>query len=434
VRLSGPRSLEILGRIFRPKVGAFPSTPFQLRLGYIVDPDMNEVLDEVLVSFMKAPFSYTREDMVEINSHSGIQVISNILNLTLRQGARLARPGEFTYRAFMNGRINLTQAEAVLDLINARSKEGLSIAISTLEGGLSDKIKMMREELGSCLSELEALIDFPEEEVEVDLEALGERVQREALKIQELLEANKARKIWMEGIHVVIAGQVNAGKSSLLNRIVEAPKAIVTAIPGTTRDLLEVPYILEGIPVKLVDTAGIGTPKDEAERIGIERAKHTMDEADIVLVVVDQSEGLRSEDLNIWERVKDKAILVMNKCDLALKVDPREVETRFKGQWALVSALTGEGIPLLKQKIRDRLLAGVHGFKERLCPNLRQAEALRNALKRLEEFKELSQHNSPLDILAQPLWEALRYLDEITGNDVSQEVLDKIFSSFCIGK
>jgi len=426
--------LEILKRIFRPKSGKFPSKPFQLRLGYIVDPATQEPLDEVLVSFMKSPFSYTREDMVEINSHSGIQVISSILELILRQGARLARPGEFTYRAFINGRINLTQAEAVLDLINARSKEGISIAISSLEGALSKRLELIRDELSSCLSELEALIDFPDEDVNVDLLALDERIQKQILDIKGLLEANRARKIWIEGIHVVIAGRVNAGKSSLLNRIVEAPKAIVTAIPGTTRDLLEVPYILEGIPVKLVDTAGMGVPRDEAERIGIERAKEIMDEADIVLVVIDQSKGLVSEDLDIWEKVKDKAIAVINKCDLPLNINPKELEISFKGQVSFVSALTGEGIPSLKEKIRERLLSNVFSFKERLCPNLRQAEALKNALECLEEFKSLLNDKGPLDLLAQPLWEALRHLDEITGHDVSEEVLHKIFSSFCIGK
>lgn len=436
IRLSGPRAHHIIEEIFTPYRDT-PPKPFVLRLGYIRDPETGQKIDEVLVSIMKAPFSYTREDMAEINSHSGFGVLTQILELTFKYGARLARPGEFTYRAYLNGRIDLAQAEAILDLISAPSKEGLSIAFSTLKGNLSERIHHIRERLLDLLKELEALIDFPEEDLEISWDQIEESLKEVIQEISELIEAHNSRRLWLEGIHVVIGGRTNAGKSSLLNRLVDSPKAIVTPIPGTTRDLLEVPFLLEGIPLKLIDTAGIGIPKDEAERIGIERALKGIEEADTLIYVVDQTKGIFEEDLGILEKNSKKAILALNKCDLP--INPKLAETLSKVPKGIcpiyVSALSGSGIEELKKAIRENVLksSGIESTPL-LSPNLRQTAQLKAAQDSLKSFLKLSKENAPLDILAEELREAIRHLDEVIGKDISDEVLEKIFSSFCIGK
>ncbi|MFN3535041.1 MAG: tRNA uridine-5-carboxymethylaminomethyl(34) synthesis GTPase MnmE, partial [Desulfatiglandales bacterium] len=357
LRLSGPKAHEILSAIFVPKKKG-PLRPFSLRLGNIVDPDTGDKLDEVLVSIMKAPYSYTREDMAEIQSHSGIGILISILELTLRLGARPAQPGEFTYRAFLNGRLDLPQAEAVMDLVQTPSKKGQSMALNALMGKLSEKVDSVRERLLEALSFLEALIEFPEEELGIDLSLTFLPLKDLIPEMEELIEAHRSRRIWFEGIYVVIAGRTNAGKSSLLNRLIQSPRAIVTPLPGTTRDLLEVPYLLEGIPVKLVDTAGIGVPKDEAEEMGIERAMESIEAADVIIYVVDQSVGVREEDISVIRSHAQNTVVTLNKADLPRSISVENIEKMLPEgvPYAFVSALTGFGIGELKGKIKEKVL------------------------------------------------------------------------------
>jgi tRNA modification GTPase len=439
IRLSGTLSEKIARTIFRPEkpVGSFQSR--RLYLGNVVDPVSGQVIDEVLLSFMKAPSTYTREDVVEINSHSGYLLLQRILEVVLQQGARIAQPGEFTFRSFINGRIDLTQAEAIVDLINSKSERGLLLASQQIKGAFREEIGKLRQAVLGLLAQVEVAIDFPDEEEGVFAVEKSETFIRNALiqPIEKLIASHEQRRMWIEGIATVIVGRVNAGKSSLLNRLLNEERALVTPIPGTTRDIIESTIHVKGLPLRIMDTAGFRKVKGKLERLGVEMTEKKMGEADLILLVIDQGRSLSQDDLNLVAKIRGKrALVVLNKMDLPLKADVDSLKKKMDGTgFVKISALTGEGIEDLQQAILDLiLLGGADDAASNIAPNLRHTLALSAAS---ESFKK-ALHNItsglPLEIIAADLTSGLEALSEITGEQSSEELLDTIFSRFCIGK
>jgi tRNA modification GTPase len=439
IRISGPKAPQIVQKLFKPHSPTRVFRTHRLYLGHLIDPASGGVIDEVLLSFMKAPHSYTKEDVVEVNSHSGLALLSKILQIVLDEGARLANPGEFTLRAFLNGRIDLTQAEAVVDLINAKSERGLRLASGQMQGALREKLDGLRLEILDILAQLEAAIDFPEEEAtSLDCEAVSSRVKRELLDpIEEIMTAHRHRKLWLDGIDTVIVGRVNAGKSSLLNRLLDEERAIVTPIPGTTRDIIESIIQIEGLPLKLMDTAGIRCVGDEVERIGVQRSEERLAEADLALVVVDRSRPLNEDDLAVLAKSEPgKSIVVLNKIDLIGRLDDGALMEAVNGSPVVrISALTGEGLSDLRRSIRDVALEGsLEMTTSHLVPNLRQKQALEEASRCFGDAVHNLQEAQPLEIVAADLTAGLDALGEIIGKTTTQAVLDRIFEQFCLGK
>lgn len=434
VRISGPRAVEIAEKIFKAKSGVRRFQPRRLYLGRIFDPASGEDLDEVLLSFMKAPRSYTREDVVEINSHSGYLLLSKVLQIILDQGARLANPGEFTLRAFLNGRMDLTQAEAVVDLINAQSERGLHLASEQIGGSFAQEIEKLRLAVIDILSLAEVSIDFPDEEVGPVDQALAGRIEEALSKVRSLLQAHARKRVWIDGVKTVIAGRVNAGKSSLLNRLLEEERALVTPVPGTTRDFVESTVTIEGLPLRLIDTAGFRKTKNEVEKAGMSLSEKKLSEADLVLLVLDQARPSADEDLALLQRVRaGKALVVLNKIDL-----PAKLSAPPEG-WGLpvarISALTGEGIDPLRRAIRACILeGGMEADASHAAPNLRHKGLLTEASEFFESAAKGAREQAPMELVAVDLKSGLDALDEILGKRTSGEILDRIFSQFCLGK
>lgn len=439
IRISGHTAEDIARKIFRSKSQIKSFDSFRLYLGHIIDPESNLPIDEVLLSIMRAPFSYTREDVVEVNSHSGYTILSHILQIILRTGARLARPGEFTLRAFLNGRIDLTQAEAIIDLVNAKGDMSVRLATNQLVGGLKTKISEIRQVLIEILTEIECSIDFPDEESpKLTKSHLADRLNEKVLKpIKQLIAAYTQRKIWHEGIAVVIAGRVNVGKSSILNRFLQEDRAIVTPIPGTTRDILEYMVTIEGLPVKLVDTAGMRKVKGEVERKGVDLTNTQLGLADLTLLVIDRSRPLNKYDLHLLQKVDTTAtIVVLNKIDLPAKLSDKKINTVFQRfPKVAVSALTGKEFNTLNKAIFNTVVSKkIDMFSAPIIPNLRHKTTLTNASMFLEKAFINLINGFPLEIVAADLLWAKNALDEITGNKTTEEILSNIFSKFCIGK
>jgi tRNA modification GTPase len=431
VRLSGPDALPILRRIFYPDHQPF--APRMLTYGHIIDPDDRQVIDEVLAVYMPAPRTYTRQDVVEINCHGGPAPLRRVLDLCLQEGARLAGPGEFTLRAFLNGRIDLAQAEAVADLVEAKTAAGLRMAVEQLNGRLSNQVRAVRTRLLNALSWLEASLDFAEDEIppyriEEDLDATSNML--DAL----LAEADRGI-VYRQGVRAAIVGKPNVGKSSLLNALLRTDRAIVTHIPGTTRDTLEETLNLDGIPLVLVDTAGIRTEaQDVVEGLGIERSRTALAQADLALLVVDGSMPLTTQDDEIAALIGDKpAIVAINKTDL-------QVVTQVGDLLPLapcieISALTGAGIDALEKTIESVILAGqVTASDATLVGNTRHRDVLRRAGERVAAAIAAHQAGIPADLISIDLVEAVDALGEITGETVSDTLLETIFGRFCIGK
>ncbi|OMH40365.1 tRNA uridine-5-carboxymethylaminomethyl(34) synthesis GTPase MnmE [Desulfurobacterium indicum] len=438
VRISGKKALEILKKVFRTKSGK-PKETFENRkmtYGIIVDEN-NDEIDEVLAVYMKGPKTFTGEDVVEIHSHGGIYVVRKILKRVLSEGARLAEPGEFTKRAFLNGRIDLVQAEAINEIINAESELSLKVAVNHLKGSLSSKIESIRDMLFHLKAFIEAAVDFPEEEIEIiETGKVKEKVEKATEKIEKLLETYDDGRIIREGIKIAIAGRPNVGKSSLLNALLKEERAIVTDIPGTTRDVIEEAVTLKGIPVRLIDTAGIREAKDVVEKIGIDKTKEKLKEADIILFVIDGSTGFTEEDKKIYETLKDNPnlIVVINKKDQGLKVSCKD----FENTCVEISAKEGEGIEVLSEVVMKKLLLEPETlFKETeaMITSERHKNLLEKALKSLQNMKKSIEYGieSP-EFLALDLDEALNALGEIVGKKGIEDMLDIIFSTFCIGK
>ncbi|MDY6972375.1 MAG: tRNA uridine-5-carboxymethylaminomethyl(34) synthesis GTPase MnmE [Thermodesulfobacteriota bacterium] len=436
IRVSGPQSYEIAQKVFRPRRPIRRLESHRLYLGQVYDSSSGIMIDEVLLSFMKAPHSYTREDVVEINSHSGYLLLSRILQLVLNQGARLAGPGEFTFRAFLNGRIDLTQAEAVVNLINSQSERGLHLASQQIQGSFRKKIEELRRKVVDTLANAEVAIDFPEEESDIlSRAAVAKRIQEGIVTpIEALIDAHVNKKIWVDGINTVIVGRVNVGKSSLLNRLANEQRAVVTPIPGTTRDIIESIVTVEGIPLRLMDTAGFREVKDEVERIGIRLAKQKLTEADFLLVIIDRSRPLNQDDLNIIAQARGKkALIVINKIDLPSRLSQDHALDGFP--MVEISALTGQGLDHLSKAIVKCLLtADTDMTSSNAAPNLRHRRALTDAV---ESFKNavcnIGEH-APMEIIAVDLRAGLDALGQVIGETTTEEVLDNIFSQFCLGK
>lgn len=438
IRVSGPLSLQIAGKIFRPKNSTPVLRSHHLYLGHLLEPSSGNAIDEILISFMRAPHTYTQEDVLEINSHSGYALLSKILEILLGQGARLATPGEFTLRAFLNGRIDLTQAEAVIDIINSQSERGLYLASQQIRGEFKEEIEGLRQKAIHILARAEVAIDFPEEETDVVFREEETKGMNEGLikPIEALIEAHESR-IWVDGINTVIAGRVNAGKSSLLNRLLNEQRAIVTPIPGTTRDIIESTINIEGIPLRLMDTAGFQRVNDEVERLGIDLTKQKLKESDFVLIVIDQSRPLGQDDLDtILQSKGKKTLIVINKIDLPSKLGQgADSETLSLFPSVKISALTGQGLDQLKKAMKDCILEGrLDTTSSHAVPNLRHRHALYNALQFFKDAEQRTREEAPMEIIAFELRSGLDALGEITGETTSEDVLDSIFSQFCLGK
>ena len=438
VRMSGPEARTIAEKIFRPRKPADSFQSHRLVLGDLVDPATGAPIDEVLVSFMAAPHTYTREEVVEINSHSGPLLLEQILKILLREGARLAKPGEFTFRAFMNGRMDLTQAEAIIDLINAQSERGLHLASDQLRGRLRAEMEGLRQKALDFLAQIEVAIDFPEEEFSLlHREEIAGRVQQDLIvPVSRILSGYGERKLWLEGIQTVIVGRVNAGKSSLLNRLLNEEKAMVTPIPGTTRDVIESTIHLEGLPLRLMDTAGFRKVRGKVEQMGLHRATQKMEEADLVLLVIDQSRPLHAEDLDLLTKVRNKrTVVVLNKIDLPARVNGDSLDTAAVGcPRVRVSALKGDGIEDLRKVIRESITTGIDTTDLGVAPSLRHKEALERASGHFQKSVSNLREGLPFEIIAADLQGGLEALGEIVGETTHEEVLDRIFSQFCIGK
>ncbi|HFC97130.1 MAG TPA: tRNA uridine-5-carboxymethylaminomethyl(34) synthesis GTPase MnmE [Thermosulfurimonas dismutans] len=438
IKISGREAEGILRRLFRP---ARPREHFESHrfyYGHIVDPDTGEPVDEVLVVLMRAPRSYTREDVVEIHAHSGYRVLTRILELVFRAGARPAEPGEFTLRAFLNGRLDLAQAEAVQEIISARSDTALRLALRQLSGGLSERIRRIREALLHLLALTEVAVDFPEEDLEiVPPEETRERLRKEVLTpLEELIRASGEGKLFREGIAVVLAGRPNVGKSSLLNALLREERAIVTPIPGTTRDVIEETAQIAGLPVRLIDTAGLRETGDEVEAIGVRKAREKLEAADVVVFLVDGSQAPREEDLRLYQEVRKRPhVVAVNKIDIASPDTLSAWREALPANPVYISALKGTGLSELSRRIFETVIG--HGPAEppEVAPNLRQKAALERAAEATRRALALLEEKEPLpELLAVELREALSALGEITGEVTTEDLLDRIFSTFCIGK
>ncbi len=441
VRLSGPESLGIVSRVFRPAraVKWPPAAGFRMTYGHIVDPETGEIVDEVLVSVMKAPRSYTGEDVVEVNCHGGPLPLRRVLELVLKNGARLAEPGEFTKRAFLNGRLDLAQAEAVVDVIRAKTGDSLSLAVSQLGGRLSGLIRTMLDAVTQVLAFVEASIDFPEDDIpDLELQELIDRLQELAGQCASLAKGAEAGRVFREGISTVIVGKPNVGKSSLLNALLREKRAIVTAVPGTTRDVIEEIVNVRGIPIRLIDTAGLRYTDDVVERIGVQMARERAETAELVLFVLDAGSGLEEEDIEVARLVKfKKGILIINKVDLAKKDLDLGVLPPPVREWPSVRTVMTEGLGLeeLESAIEERVLGKGFTLKEApLVTNVRHKVSLEKAAEHLDQAAANLAAGMPLDVVAVDIRVGAEALGEVIGANVSEDILDRIFADFCIGK
>jgi tRNA modification GTPase len=439
VRISGSLAEPIARKLFKSKKDLTDLISHSFHYGDIIDPQKGEPVDEVLLVLMESPRTYTREDIVEIHCHGGYLILKKVLELVLNQGARMAQPGEFTKRAFLNGRIDLTQAEAVIDLIKAKTLASLEVANQQLRGLLSSEMVSFKERLVENLVLIEAHIDFPEEEIEPI--ALGEMTQDlmdMIQKIEEWIASYEEGKIFREGISCAIVGKTNVGKSSLLNVLLKEDRAIVTPIPGTTRDVIEEVLNIDGIPIKLMDTAGLGKAKDSIEEEGVRRARERVADADFVLLVLDGSRVLNEEDMEIFKEIEGKKkVVVLNKIDLPLRISIKELESRFQNNSIVsISALKNRGIDDLRKVIYTSLIhRQVRSSPEHvIVANIRHKAALNQAKDNLSNALKGLEEGTSLEFIAFEIRCALEALGEMVGETATEEVLNRIFEQFCIGK
>lgn len=425
IRLSGENSIEIADKIFcaanRKKLSEVEDR--KIIFGHVKDFD-GKIIDEVIILIMRAPKSYTKENVVEIQSHGGSEVLREILNLTFTAGARPAERGEFTKRAFLNGRIDLSQAQAVLDVIQAKTSAALNIAQNRLSGKTSKKIREIREKILNVLAHIDALIDFPEDDIDaVTLKDIDEKISAQIDELKKFLTNQRQGKILREGLSTAIIGKPNVGKSSLLNYLTDSERAIVTEIPGTTRDSIEEFINIGGIPLKIIDTAGIRNSGDIVEKIGIDRAREVAANAELILALFDSSRPLTDEDEEIFKLLKEDSIKLLTKCDLPQKnfIDGIKISTK-----------TGAGIDKLLEKISEKV--GKIDYEMEFVRDEREADILRRAVKNLESARETIKNNVGIDFVSVDLQAALELCGELTGESVTEDVINEIFSKFCIGK
>mgnify|MGYP002649737421 FL=1 len=434
VRLSGTDSFAIAQKIFKGKDLASVAS-HTLNYGHIVDPDKDEILDEVMVGAMRSPKTFTREDIIEINTHGGIAVTNEILQLVIREGARLAEPGEFTKRAFLNGRVDLTQAEAVMDIIRAKTDKAMNIAVKQLDGSLSDLINNTRQEILNTLAQVEVNIDYPEYDdvEEATTEIIREKTSEFEALLTNLLKTARRGKILREGISTAIIGRPNVGKSSLLNNLLREEKAIVTDIEGTTRDVIEEYVNINGVPLKLVDTAGIRETEDIVEQIGVERSKKALKEADLVLLVLNASEPLTDQDRQLLEISQDSnRIILLNKVDLPEKIEIDQLpEDHIK-----ISVLKNQNIDQIEDRINALFFenAGLVEQDATYLSNARHISLIEKAVESLQAVNEGLALGMPVDLLQVDLTRTWEILGEITGDAAPDELITQLFSQFCLGK
>jgi len=442
IRLSGKDAIQIAEKMFRSIKGTslLNLRSYRIIYGHVINPSTGKKIDEALVTIMKFPHSYTKEDVVEFNCHSGMITLREALSVILQQGARLAEPGEFTRRAFLNGRIDLSQAEAVLDLIRSKTDESRRIALEQLQGGLSKKITALRDSLTEVCANIEAHIDFPEDELEpVATQILIDSMKNIERDQQLLLKTYDEARFFREGLSTAIVGRPNVGKSSILNALLKKERAIVTEIPGTTRDIIEEYLNIQGLPLRIMDTAGIRAVQDIAEKEGVRRSLQSIENADLIICIFDSSEPLREEDLEVIEKVRDKnTIFVFNKSDLPPLTDQNallSLNIPSSSSLLNISAKRGDGIEELKNRIFESCLKDwKEGREGVVIANLRHKNALEQAKASLTRAILAFTENQPLEIIALEIRDSLDNLGEIVGTVTTDDILNKIFSDFCIGK
>ncbi|HCY7154978.1 TPA: tRNA uridine-5-carboxymethylaminomethyl(34) synthesis GTPase MnmE [Staphylococcus aureus] len=439
VRLSGPQAVEIADKLYKGKHLLNDVPSHTINYGHIIDPESKEVVEEVMVSVLRAPKTFTREDIIEINCHGGILTINRVLELTMTYGARMAEPGEFTKRAFLNGRIDLSQAEAVMDFIRSKTDRASKVAMNQIEGRLSDLIKKQRQSILEILAQVEVNIDYPEyDDVEdATTEFLLEQSKEIKQEINRLLDTGAQGKIMREGLSTVIVGKPNVGKSSMLNNLIQDNKAIVTEVAGTTRDVLEEYVNVRGVPLRLVDTAGIRETEDIVEKIGVERSRKALSQADLILFVLNNNEALTQEDYTLYEVVKNEdVIVIVNKMDLEQNIDINEVKDMI-GNTPLIqtSMLKQEGIDELEIQIRDLFFGGeVQNQDMTYVSNSRHISLLKQARQTIQDAIDAAESGVPMDMVQIDLTRTWEILGEIIGETASDELIDQLFSQFCLGK
>ncbi|HCW8969589.1 TPA: tRNA uridine-5-carboxymethylaminomethyl(34) synthesis GTPase MnmE [Staphylococcus aureus] len=439
VRLSGPQAVEIADKLYKGKHLLNDVPSHTINYGHIIDPESKEVVEEVMVSVLRAPKTFTREDIIEINCHGGILTINRVLELTMTYGARMAEPGEFTKRAFLNGRIDLSQAEAVMDFIRSKTDRASKVAMNQIEGRLSDLIKKQRQSILEILAQVEVNIDYPEyDDVEdATTEFLLEQSKEIKQEINRLLDTGAQGKIMREGLSTVIVGKPNVGKSSMLNNLIQDNKAIVTEVAGTTRDVLEEYVNVRGVPLRLVDTAGIRETEDIVEKIGVERSRKALSQADLILFVLNNNEALTQEDYTLYEVVKNEdVIVIVNKMDLEQNIDINEFKDMI-GDTPLIqtSMLKQEGIDELEIQIRDLFFGGeVQNQDMTYVSNSRHISLLKQARQTIQDAIDAAESGVPMDMVQIDLTRTWEILGEIIGETASDELIDQLFSQFCLGK
>lgn len=439
VRLSGPEAVEIGDKLYKGKKKLKDVPSHTINYGHIIDPETDEVVEEVMISVLRAPKTFTREDIIEINCHGGILTINRILELTMTHGARMAEPGEYTKRAFLNGRIDLSQAEAVMDFIRSKTDRASKVAMNQIEGRLSDLIKRQRQSILEILAQVEVNIDYPEyDDVEdATTEFLLAQSKKIKNEIDQLLETGTQGKIMREGLSTVIVGKPNVGKSSMLNNLIQDNKAIVTEVAGTTRDVLEEYVNVRGVPLRLVDTAGIRDTEDIVEKIGVERSRKALSEADLILFVLNNNEPLTEEDRTLYEVIKNEdAIVIVNKTDLDRRLDIEEVKTMI-GDTPLIqtSMLKQEGVDELELQIRDLFFGReVQNQDMTYVSNSRHISLLKQARQTIQDAIDAAEAGIPMDMVQIDLTRTWELLGEIIGESASDELINQLFSQFCLGK
>lgn len=439
VRLSGPQAIEIGDILYKGKKKLSEVETHTINYGHIIDPETDETVEEVMVSVLRAPKTFTREDIIEINCHGGILTINRILELTMTYGARMAEPGEYTKRAFLNGRIDLSQAEAVMDFIRSKTDRASKVAMNQIEGRLSDLIKKQRQSILEILAQVEVNIDYPEyDDVEdATTDFLLEQSKRIKEEINRLLETGAQGKIMREGLSTVIVGRPNVGKSSMLNNLIQDNKAIVTEVAGTTRDVLEEYVNVRGVPLRLVDTAGIRDTEDIVEKIGVERSREALSEADLILFVLNNNEPLTEDDQTLFEVIKNEdVIVIINKTDLEQRLDVSELREMISDMPLIqTSMLKQEGIDELEIQIKDLFFGGeVQNQDMTYVSNSRHISLLKQARQSIQDAIDAAESGIPMDMVQIDLTRTWEILGEIIGESASDELIDQLFSQFCLGK
>jgi len=438
VRLSGDHAVQIANKLFKEK-DLEKVDSHTIHYGHLIDPASNQTIEEVMISVLRAPKTFTREDVVEINCHGGIFSVNKVLELVLSQGVRLAEPGEFTKRAFLNGRIDLSQAEAVMDLIRAKTDRAMAVAMNQVEGRLSKLIQTLRQQLLEILAHIEVNIDYPEYDdvEEMTNNMLIPKAQNVLVEIQKLLETSKQGKILREGLATVIIGRPNVGKSSLLNTLVQESKAIVTDIPGTTRDVIEEYVNVRGVPLRLIDTAGIRETKDVVEAIGVERSKKVLGLADLVLFVLNNNEPLTEEDRVLYEQMENKDIIVIiNKTDLEQRLDIEDVKQLVKNSTIVSTSLKEDkGVDELEAAIANLYFKGqIEAQDLTYLSNVRHIGLLKQSEQTIKDAISAIEIQMPVDLVQIDLTRTWELLGEIVGDSVQESLIDQLFSQFCLGK